>query len=152
MAPSSPRLAHLLVPLGVALMLAVGLLLHPASHGDRVELTLFGLTLPATCWFYRFTGLPCAGCGLTRSVVLLVHGRFGSALAMHPFGPIVVAMALLQLPPRLALASGRDGAWIGRWDRTWNRGALVGVVLLFGWWIVRTAPALLTAYTALGRG
>ena len=149
MAPPSPRRAHLLVPAGVALMLAVGLVLHPANHGGRVELTLFGLTVPATCWFYRFTGLPCAGCGLTRSVVLLVHGRIASALAMHPFGPVVVAMALLQLPPRLALASGRDGAWIGRWDRIWNRVALAALVLLFAWWIVRTAPALLAASSTL---
>ena len=34
-------------------------------------------SLPTACAFRRVTGLPCPGCGLTRSWVLTAHGRFG---------------------------------------------------------------------------
>ncbi len=43
--------------------------------------------LPSVCAFRRLTGLPCPGCGLTRSWVLTAHGRLGHASERHPFGP-----------------------------------------------------------------
>ena len=35
--------------------------------------------LPSVCAFRRLSGLPCPGCGLTRSWVLTAHGRLGHA-------------------------------------------------------------------------
>ena len=41
---------------------------------------------PILCPFRLMTGLPCPGCGLTRSWIALVHGDISGSLAAHPFG------------------------------------------------------------------
>lgn len=48
---------------------------------------------PVLCPFRRATGLPCPGCGLTRSWVDLLHGRVGDAMAANPFGIVALAAA-----------------------------------------------------------
>jgi hypothetical protein len=40
------------------------------------------------------TGVPCPGCGLTRSVTCLAHGDLWSSWSYHPFGIAVFALAL----------------------------------------------------------
>jgi hypothetical protein len=72
--------------------------------------------LPSICLFYHLTGLPCPGCGLTRSFVSLGHGHLLEALHWHPLGPAIFLLfgllwlrcgvfwlhgkTLLPLPPR----------------------------------------------------
>lgn len=86
---------------------------------------------PVLCPFRLVTGLPCPGCGLTRSWVALAHGQVGEAFAYNWFGPVsFVAAALFTLvtvaalvrrrPPRLPARLMRPvllyavaGAWIG---------------------------------------
>lgn len=51
---------------------------------------------PVLCPFRALTGLPCPGCGLTRSWVYAAHGWWPEAVAANPFGLVVVA-ALLAL-------------------------------------------------------
>ena len=74
--------------------------------------------LPSICVFYNLTGLPCPGCGLTRSFVCLGHGHLFEALHWHPLGPAIFLLfgflwlrcglfwtrgvTLLPLPPRAA--------------------------------------------------
>lgn len=45
---------------------------------------------PITCGFRVLTGLPCAGCGLTRSVVALGNGSISQSLSEHPLGSAIV--------------------------------------------------------------
>ena len=48
--------------------------------------------LPFTvCIFRNATGLPCPGCGLTRSLTAAAHGRWAEAWRLHPFGPVLLA-------------------------------------------------------------
>jgi hypothetical protein len=47
---------------------------------------------PAFCPFRMWSGLPCPGCGLTRSVVALVQGDPAASLHFHPLGAVVVAI------------------------------------------------------------
>jgi hypothetical protein len=86
------------------------------------------------CWFRRLSGLPCPGCGLTRSLLALTQGDLRRSVAFHPFGPLVLgwalaaaSTALLRGPARQRLrdALGRSG---GRFDRAyrWLVGAFVG--------------------------
>ena len=51
-------------------------------------------TTPSLCPFKRVTGLPCPGCGMTRSVVTLLHGDLAASLYYHPLGIAVVAICL----------------------------------------------------------
>jgi hypothetical protein len=56
-------------------------------------------TGPVVCPFRLATGLPCPGCGLTRSWVYIAHGDFGDALRANPFGYLTMtaAVALIVL-------------------------------------------------------
>jgi hypothetical protein len=56
---------------------------------------IFGLGIP--CTFHAVTGQPCPGCGLTRSVMSLLRGHVGESFLYHPFGPPLLAAAILAL-------------------------------------------------------
>lgn len=70
---------------GVA-AIGVALLLSP----DHIE------DGPVVCPFRRMTGLPCPGCGMTRSWVYAAHGWWRESFLAHPFG-LVAVLALLVL-------------------------------------------------------
>jgi hypothetical protein len=42
------------------------------------------------CQFHTFTGLHCAGCGLTRSTHSLLNGDLAQAVAWHPLSPVLL--------------------------------------------------------------
>ena len=50
---------------------------------------------PSFCPFKVATGLPCPGCGLTRSSVALLQGDLGTSLYYHPLGVAMVAGAVV---------------------------------------------------------
>lgn len=55
-------------------------------------------TGPSFCPFKLMTGLPCPGCGMTRSVVALLHGDVTGSAYFHPLGvPFVLAMLALAI-------------------------------------------------------
>ena len=117
--------------------LAAGWVLRPVVRFGDTALALGGLRLPTLCWFRLTTGLPCASCGLTRAVVLLLHGRLQESWAAHPFGAPALGLILLALPPRVAGAMGRWRPWVPRWDRSWGWSVAITLVLMLLWWTVR---------------
>lgn len=80
---SRPAAAEL-VAAGSAAALVVACLLSP----DHIE------DGPVICPFRNLTGLPCPGCGLTRSWVYLTHGRLGDGFSANPFGAVAIALVL----------------------------------------------------------
>ena len=70
-------------------VLAASLLLPPPGPDGAIG------HLPSLCPFYNLTGLPCPGCGLTRSFVCLGHGRWHEALHWHPLGWLVYGVCLV---------------------------------------------------------
>lgn len=52
------------------------------------------------CAFRLLTGLPCAGCGITRAFCAIGHGEFSNAWACNPFGFVfyTATIALLFWP------------------------------------------------------
>jgi len=69
---------------------------------------------PPICMFKLMTGMPCPGCGLTRSVVALLHGDLTTSLHFHPLGVLFVLLVLV-----LAIVDG----WV--WWRAKRPGAPV---------------------------
>ena len=53
--------------------------------------------MPSICPFSNMTGIPCPGCGFTRSFVCLAHGHVREAFTWHPLGPVLFLGALLYL-------------------------------------------------------
>ncbi|MCU0873777.1 MAG: DUF2752 domain-containing protein [Pirellulaceae bacterium] len=68
---------------------------------QRVVFPFFGFRLPESCWFKRLTGLGCPGCGLTRSIICLVHGNFLRAWDFNPGGYFFFLLIAAQLPYRI---------------------------------------------------
>ena len=73
-----------------------------------IGLLLAAITPPhglgfSICWWQDGTGLPCPGCGVTRSLSCAVRGLFEESLQYHPFGfPILmffIATAVWSLLP-----------------------------------------------------
>src|SRR3979490_182877 len=67
-----------------------GLLLTGALSLNVVAIALH---LPGwECVFFRVTGLPCPGCGLTRACMLLLRGELRASIKFHAFAPIFVLL------------------------------------------------------------
>ncbi len=67
---------------------------------------------PVLCPFRRVTGLPCPGCGLTRSWVYLAHGWWRESWLAHPFGAallvVVLALGVVALRARVTQRPAPD--------------------------------------------
>ena len=50
------------------------------------SVSVFGFRLPNICPFKAFTGFDCPGCGLTRALILAVHGHWLASYNMHIWG------------------------------------------------------------------
>ena len=93
----STRLAGIFLLLGLVL-------LRVAAWADANQVWLFGRQLHWGCWFKEHYGFPCPTCGMTRSVILTMHGDFHNAFLLNPAGPflivgmILVAIISLRLP------------------------------------------------------
>ncbi len=85
--PALPRFAsaELLAAGGVVAFGAAALVFSPEHIEDG----------PVICPFRRLTGLPCPGCGLTRSWVYLAHGWWRESFLAHPFGWVAVVAVLV---------------------------------------------------------
>jgi hypothetical protein len=68
-----------------------------------VPMTELRLSLIDTCWSRTVLGIPCPGCGLTRSFAAMAHGEFRSAFHFNPMGPILFILCCLQIPYRLGI-------------------------------------------------
>ncbi len=55
---------------------------------------------PSPCLFRSVTGLPCPGCGLSRSFVHTSHRDVAGAIKYHFFGPLLFVVGLLLLAMR----------------------------------------------------
>jgi hypothetical protein len=55
-------------------------------------------SVPSLCPFKVLTGLPCPGCGLTRSSVAFLHGDPSTSVFYHPLGaPIIIVAVVIGL-------------------------------------------------------
>lgn len=121
----------------VAAVIVVG-----ATLGARLLVaTTGGVQL---CWFLAVSGLPCPGCGLTRSVMAAARGELAAAVMLHPFGPLILLWAIAATASPLLRGERRRRlvAAFGRSHQGFSRayGVLVATFVAFG--VLRVATVL----------
>jgi hypothetical protein len=102
-----------------------------------------GLGVPV-CWLDRWTGIPCPGCGLTRSLSCAIHGMFGASWEYHPFGvfflAVFAAIALASLFP--ITARRRLLGLVDRHGRLFNTAYFVLVASFLAYGAARAVMAM----------
>lgn len=133
-------------PGSTAAVVAALMLLQLALAGlflraSEDEVSLAGIPIGGACLFRQRTGLPCPTCGMTRSVVLTLHGRLPAAFRLNPAGPLWVlavagiAGALLWLGSRQRSAGPAEAQAAARRVRVLAlvQGGAVVAVLAVHW-------------------
>lgn len=124
-------------------LLAISAALQPVAPGGEAGLSVAGRRLPELCTLKATTGVPCPGCGLTRSWVSALHGDAAASLGHHPLGWLVLLYALAQGARHGAwLAAPRRRAGIERLGGRLDRGVVLLGALLLGAWIPRLVATL----------
>lgn len=93
--------SHCVVLVFCACILLGGVVLSP-PHSGSPYLHIGHIPIPDTCSFKNLAGLPCPGCGLTRSIVAGMHGDFRASLMYHRLGLLTLAYVCLQFLYRLS--------------------------------------------------
>jgi hypothetical protein len=96
---------------------------------------------PILCPFRRFSGLPCPGCGLTRSWVSFAHGDVSAAFDYHAFGPLLFVTVVVALGVKaFTLITGRQLS--PPTVRVLKLAAACVVAIWLGWSLVRLVRAI----------
>ncbi len=81
-----------------------------------------------TCYFHRFTGLLCPGCGSLRAAHQLLHGHIIAALQFNALAVVVAGViACIVLWRSVALLAGSPAS--GRLHPRWAWIVLIAIVL-----------------------
>lgn len=95
--------------------------------------------LPHSCYSRAVFGVPCPGCGLTRSFVYLARGNWQAAWQEHRLGWLLAGIVALQFPYRLwALSRGGNVALSPRYATAF---AIVLATLMLVNWGLRFVAA-----------
>lgn len=109
-------------------VLLLSAILTPRGN-TQLLLPVLGWPLPEICFTRRWLGIACPGCGLTRSLVAMMHGQVRSAWQFNPAGLAVFAAVAFQLPYR---------TW-HLWRRLRGSAAPRPVWLNWSWAVIGTA-------------
>lgn len=88
---------------------------------------------PESCMSRTAWGIPCPGCGLTRSFVALAHGEFTRSWGYNRMGWVLALLTAAQIPYRLWALRHPTGAPLGRTFPHVLAGTLI--LMLFLNWI-----------------
>jgi hypothetical protein len=100
-----------------ALLLAQLLIIRAHAAADARRVFVAGRELRWGCLFQRAFGVPCPACGMTRGVLLTLHGRLGDALRVNPAAPVLTLGVVLFAAALVFVAvyqSARDPLSSGR--------------------------------------
>jgi hypothetical protein len=110
-------------------------------RADDAYVYVLGRPIRWACALKSRTGLPCPTCGMTRSLVLSLHGEWARAWRLMPAGPVALAGLLTLGAALLALAvverrGGRKAKALAQ--ACIRRGALIyagaaAIVWIAGW-------------------
>jgi hypothetical protein len=89
---------------GLAILLEAGLA-RVVFQADEARVYALGRPLNWACSFRERFGLPCPTCGLTRSMILTLHGQLERAWRIAPGGPALALGVLFAAAGLLILAA-----------------------------------------------
>jgi hypothetical protein len=102
-----------------------------------------------SCVFHRVTGLYCPGCGSTRALHHLVHGRIGEALRFNPLMVLSIPfLSYLWLREHVLPLLGRPSGGLARSTRM---GWIVFAIVV-SYWALRNVPVFPFTLLAPGGG
>ncbi len=85
-------------PCVIVAWLGLVLALLSSPHGSQVQL----------CWLQSTTGIPCIGCGMTRSLSCALRGLFAESLSYHPMGLLTLGLFIFTAAQSLLHARLRN--------------------------------------------
>ena len=90
--------------------------------------------VPHVCLSQVLLGMPCPGCGVTRSALAFMAGHMDQAWTLNPAGPVLCAATVIQVPLRLVVLLG---AYSSKAAMKTSRAltSLVVTVLMVNWLI-----------------
>lgn len=117
---------------------------------DGTSVWVAGYELHGSCWVQERFGAPCPFCGITRSIVLTIHGELARAAELNPAGLLLVfGVALVCVACAFLVFTQRNRARVdvearSAMNRTHNRIAAffalyagVTVLVVIGVWAWR---------------
>lgn len=114
-----------------------GALVGQVSPLGNSRVRVGGTALPDICMFRAYTGLPCPGCGLTRSLIAAAHGKIRRSFSLHRLGLITLLYVLLQFALNLGyIMIPKSRAPLSRYFKFLHRGIIVLAVLFVLNWIL----------------
>ncbi len=91
------------------------------------SVSIAGHEINLGCGMRELFGIPCPGCGMTRSVLMTLHGHVGQAVGVNPVGPVFLLGVLLLA---VVLATNK------MWRPMAVYGCVTGALLLVNWVVV----------------
>lgn len=114
-----------------------GALIGQVSPLGDSRVRVGGTAMPDICMFRAYTGLPCPGCGLTRSLIAVTQGRIGLSFSYHRLGFITLLYVLLQFVLNLGyILIPKKRAVLSRCLKIIHRGIIVLAALFALNWIL----------------
>jgi hypothetical protein len=132
--PSRDRKAALLPAVFAAMLLLELAAAHVLLTADRDTVFFEGRPIHAACSFKQHFGVPCPACGISRSLVMTLHGDVATASVLNPGGPLAILTMLYFAGAMLWLAVRRKLRPSADFERTtrviqWST-ALLGITLV----------------------
>lgn len=88
---SSNQIRKILGIAGAILTLAIPYFIMRLNSNGSIE------TEQSLCPFKLFTGFPCPGCGITKSLIFLYQGNFYKSISYHLFGPFTFLFCVIAI-------------------------------------------------------
>jgi len=132
--------------LGLSLLVVSLSMVLRVPGEERVYLPfLRDVPLPGLCFSREWLGVPCPGCGLTRSFISLGHGQLSRAWHFNPAGVLLFGLVVCQVPYRSLQIWRyyRGKQYLETKHLTWLVVLIVG--LLITQWVVKLFDGLFSA-------
>jgi Protein of unknown function (DUF2752) len=132
--PSRDRKGAVLPAVFAAMLLLELAAAHVLLTADRDTVFFEGKPIHSACSFKQHFGVPCPACGISRSLVMTLHGDVATASVLNPGGPLAIlttlyfAAAMVWLALRRKLRPSADFARTTKVIQ-WST-ALLGVALI----------------------